>query len=65
MSDDVLSMTAAELIEQYRSKRLSPVEATRAALERISRLNPIYNAFVLVDEARALKDARDRATGCA
>ena len=58
MSDDVLSMTAAELIEQFRSKRLSPVEATRAALERISRLNPIYNAFVLVDEARALKDAR-------
>jgi aspartyl-tRNA(Asn)/glutamyl-tRNA(Gln) amidotransferase subunit A len=58
MSDDVLSMTAAELIEHYRSKRLSPVETARAALDRISRLNPVYNAFVLVDEARALKDAR-------
>ena len=58
MSNDVLSMTAAELIEHYRNKTLSPVDTTRAALERISRLNPVYNAFVLVDEARALKDAR-------
>jgi len=58
MSQDILSMSAAELVEQFRTKRLSPVEATRAALERISQLNPIYNAFVLVDEERALKDAR-------
>ncbi|MGH8677037.1 MAG: amidase, partial [Burkholderiales bacterium] len=58
MSDDILSMTAGELVEQYRSKRLSPVEATRAALDRIAKLNPVFNAFVLVDEARALNDAR-------
>ena len=58
MSDDILSLTAGELVAQYRSKRLSPVEATQAALGRIAELNPIYNAFVLVDEARALKDAR-------
>ncbi len=58
MSEDFLSMSAAELTEQFRTKRLSPVEATRAALARISRLDPIYNAFVLVDEERALKDAR-------
>jgi aspartyl-tRNA(Asn)/glutamyl-tRNA(Gln) amidotransferase subunit A len=58
MSDDILSFSAVELTEHYRSKKLSPVEATRAALERISRLDPIYNAFVMVDEARALKDAR-------
>ena len=60
MSDDILSLTAGELVAQYRSKQLSPVEATRAALDRIAELNPIYNAFVLVDEARALKDARVR-----
>ncbi len=59
MSDDILSLTADELVAQYRGKRLSPVEATRAALDRIAELNPIYNAFVLVDEARALKDARN------
>ena len=58
MPTDVLSLTAGELVEHYRTKRLSPVETTRAALERIAKLNPIYNAFVLVDEERALNDAR-------
>jgi len=58
MSDDILSLTAGELVAHYRSKRLSPVEVTRAALDRIAILDPIYNAFVLVDEARALDDAR-------
>src|SRR5258706_10268376 len=58
MSDDILSFTAVELTEHYRSKKLSPVETTRVALDRIARLNPVYNAFVMVDEARAMKDAR-------
>jgi aspartyl-tRNA(Asn)/glutamyl-tRNA(Gln) amidotransferase subunit A len=58
MSDDILSLTADELVAQYRNKRLSPVETVQAALDRIARLNPIFNAFVMVDEARALKDAR-------
>jgi aspartyl-tRNA(Asn)/glutamyl-tRNA(Gln) amidotransferase subunit A len=51
-------MTAAELGELYRAKRLSPVEATRAALERISRFNPDVNAYCHVDEEGALKAAR-------
>jgi aspartyl-tRNA(Asn)/glutamyl-tRNA(Gln) amidotransferase subunit A len=51
-------MTAIELVEHYRTKALSPVEVTRAALDRISQLNPIYNAFVLVDEERSMNDAR-------
>ncbi len=51
-------MTAAELTEHYRQRRLSPVEVTRSALRRIERLNRVYNAFVLCDEERALTDAR-------
>ncbi len=58
MSDEILSLTAAELTAHYRSKKLSPVETTRAALDRITRLNPVYNAFVMIDEARAMRDAR-------
>ncbi len=58
MSDDILSLTAVALTQHYRDKKLSPVEVTRAALDRIARLDPIYNAFVLVDEERALNDAR-------
>ncbi len=57
MSDDILSMTAAELVGHFRGRRLSPVETTRAALDRITELNPTYNAFVLVDAKRALDDA--------
>ena len=58
MSDDILSLTAVELTAHYRSKKLSPVETTRATLDRIAQLNPVYNAFVMVDEARAMEDAR-------
>ena len=55
---DVLSLSAAELTQQYRAGTLSPVEVARAALERIARLQPAYNAFVLVGEAEAMRDAR-------
>jgi aspartyl-tRNA(Asn)/glutamyl-tRNA(Gln) amidotransferase subunit A len=55
---DVLSLSAAELLERYRAKQLSPVEVTRAALDRIGKLQPTYNAFVLVGEAEAMRDAR-------
>ena len=59
MADDMLSMSAHEIVAQYRARRLSPVEVVSAALERIRRLNPRHNAFVLVDEESALKAARE------
>ena len=59
MSDDVLSMPATDLVEHYRAKRLSPVEVVAAALERIRKLQPSYNAFVLVDDEAALGWARE------
>ena len=43
--------SAVQLAEAYRSKTLSPVEATRAILERIDRLNPSINAFCHVVHA--------------
>jgi aspartyl-tRNA(Asn)/glutamyl-tRNA(Gln) amidotransferase subunit A len=52
-------MPAVDLVRHYRARTLSPVEATRAALERIARLNPRLNAFRLVDEKAALAAARD------
>jgi aspartyl-tRNA(Asn)/glutamyl-tRNA(Gln) amidotransferase subunit A len=59
MSDDMLSLSAAQLVEHFRARRLSPVEVARAALERIARLQPAYNAFVLVGEEDALRAARE------
>lgn len=58
MSNDPLLMSVSELTECYRTRRLSPVEVTSAALARIAELNPIYNAFCWVDEAGALEQAR-------
>lgn len=55
---DAAMLTATELLDLYRTRRLSPVEATRAALDRIARDNPAVNAFSLVDEEGALASAR-------
>src|SRR5258707_5877762 len=52
-------MSATELLDAYRRKALSPVEATKAALARLERLEPKLNAFVLVDAEGALAAARE------
>jgi len=58
MSNDPCSLSATELLSLYRTKRLSPVEATHAVLKRVEALNPILNAFCHVDPAFALEAAR-------
>jgi aspartyl-tRNA(Asn)/glutamyl-tRNA(Gln) amidotransferase subunit A len=58
LSDEILSLPAAELIARYRAKQLSPVEVVTATLKRIDQLNPVHNAFVVVDPEAALRDAR-------
>ncbi len=55
---DVCFMSAADLVASYQAKTLSPVEVTQAVLARIERLNPVLNAFVLVDGEGALASAR-------
>jgi len=42
----------------YADGSLSPVEVVQGCLDRIGRLDPLLNAFVLVDAERALADAR-------
>jgi len=58
MIDDLAYADATELIDAYRAKRLSPVEATRAALDAIAAHDPVINAYCLVDEDAALAAAR-------
>jgi aspartyl-tRNA(Asn)/glutamyl-tRNA(Gln) amidotransferase subunit A len=58
MTRDLALASAAELVRLYRRRKASPVETAKACLARIARLNPALNAFVLVDEAAALKGAR-------
>jgi aspartyl-tRNA(Asn)/glutamyl-tRNA(Gln) amidotransferase subunit A len=57
MMNDLCSLTAVELLERYRKHELSPVEVTRAVLERIEKLNPKLNAFCLVSD-KALDEAK-------
>ena len=57
-SDDLAFATIAETAARYRSRALSPVEVTRALLDRIERLDPTLHAFVTVTAERALAEAR-------
>src|SRR5277367_6609974 len=58
MTSDVLQLSAAELVENYRARRLSPVDVCRATFAAISAVNPVLNAFQHLDEESALAGAR-------
>lgn len=58
MSEDLCYTPATELLRLYRNQELSPVEVTRAVLDRIAAVNPKINAYCLVDETQALAQAR-------
>ena len=55
---DLGTLGATELLRLYRRRDVSPVEATKAAFERIGRFNEAVNAFCLIDEEGALAVAR-------
>jgi aspartyl-tRNA(Asn)/glutamyl-tRNA(Gln) amidotransferase subunit A len=50
--------TIAEAAKQIAAKQLSPVELTRACLDRVHALDGELHAFVLLTEDRAMADAR-------
>ena len=59
MSEELAYLSATEMVERFARKKLSPVEITEAALNRIAWLNPKLNAFLLVDADKALAQARE------
>ncbi|MGD0570925.1 MAG: amidase [Candidatus Sulfotelmatobacter sp.] len=50
--------TIVELVPRLRGREVSPVELTRACLDRIEKLNPVLNAFITVMAESALAEAR-------
>lgn len=54
---DLADFTAAELVDGYAAGDFTPVDAAKAALERIRERDGDLNAFVLVDEDAALASA--------
>jgi aspartyl-tRNA(Asn)/glutamyl-tRNA(Gln) amidotransferase subunit A len=55
---DLPMLDLSEASRAVQKKEVSPVELTRACLERIERLNPKLNAFITVTDAEALEAAR-------
>ena len=58
LTSDLTQLSADSLIGLYRSGAASPVEVTQAVLARTARVNPLINAFCLLDEEAALKSAQ-------
>ena len=50
-------LSAVALLDAFNKRTLSPVEVTKAVLDRIEKLNPKLNAFCLVSD-KALDDAK-------
>jgi aspartyl-tRNA(Asn)/glutamyl-tRNA(Gln) amidotransferase subunit A len=58
-ADDPATMTLQQAVSMVRRRSASPVELTRACLERIDRLNPRVNAYITVTRDQAMSDARE------
>jgi aspartyl-tRNA(Asn)/glutamyl-tRNA(Gln) amidotransferase subunit A len=57
--DEIAYASAATLLDLYRRKALSPVEAALSLLDRLDRRQPRINAFCIVDRDGALAAARE------
>jgi aspartyl-tRNA(Asn)/glutamyl-tRNA(Gln) amidotransferase subunit A len=58
MSSELCRMTISELAPKIKKREVSPVEVTKAVLERIEELDPKLNAYITVDAEGAMKGAR-------
>lgn len=56
---DLTFSSISELSELIRSRKVSPVEVTRATLDRIEKLNPELNTYITVTRDLAMKSAQD------
>lgn len=58
---DLTALTAVQLLDGYRKGDFSPLDATRATLERAERIQPEVNAFVRLTADEALAQAGESA----
>ncbi|HKG26464.1 MAG TPA: amidase, partial [Thermomicrobiales bacterium] len=57
--EELADLSLVEVADRIESRELSPVKATRAALDRIEALDGTLNAFVTVLAGRALAEAKE------
>jgi aspartyl-tRNA(Asn)/glutamyl-tRNA(Gln) amidotransferase subunit A len=55
--NDLLLLSAAELVAGFRARRISPVEVCRATFANIAAINPALNAFQALHEDSAMAQA--------
>ncbi len=55
----ILDLTAVELGKKIKVKEITVVDAVKASLEQIKKLEPVVHAYVTVDEEGALKKAEE------
>lgn len=55
----VLDLTAVELGKKIKAKEITVVDAVKASLEQIKKLEPVVHAYVTLDEEGALKRAEE------
>ena len=55
----ILDLTAVELGKKIKAKEITVVDALKASLEQIKKLEPVVHAYVTVDEEGALKRAEE------
>ena len=55
MTADILSLSAVDLLAAYKSGALSPLDAARASLRQIEKLNPVLNAMMFVEDAAEIE----------
>ncbi len=58
MSDDLCYLGAAEALAAFKSRKLSPVELTRAVIARAEAIEPKINAFPMKRYDEALEEAK-------
>ena len=57
-ADGLASLSIRRAADLLRTRQVSPLDLTRACLERIGRLQPALNAFITITEEQALAEAR-------
>lgn len=57
--NEIVMLSASQLIAGFRQRTLSPVEVMCAVLDRVTKLDPVVNAFCALDEEGAMSAASE------
>ena len=57
MSEELAFTSATELLNRYKTKKLSPVEATKASIAQIERHSEKLNVFTIIATERTWRNS--------